>query len=170
MGKAAMCIKMLQILNSGRIYKVSELADLLETNPRNVIEYKKELDEAGYYIISIPGKYGGYQIDKTTIIPSLKFTEEEKKAISDGAGYLEARNDFLLKKDFTLILICLKKLTIIAQIFLRISNNLETIFETKPFLFVLSSIYLVILFRISSFLLTFSMCNIAKAFHTTCAK
>ena len=34
MGKAAMCIKMLQMLNSGRIYKVSELADLLETNPK----------------------------------------------------------------------------------------------------------------------------------------
>lgn len=100
MSKAAMCIRMLQILNSGRVYKVSELANLLETNPRNVIEYKKELEEAGYYIISIPGKYGGYQLDRTSIIPSLKFTEEEKKAISEGAGYLEARNDFLLKKDF----------------------------------------------------------------------
>lgn len=100
MGKSAMCIQMLQILNSGRVYKASELADLLETNPRNIIEYKKELEEAGYYIISIPGKFGGYQLDKTAIMPSLKFTEDEKKAISDGAGYLEARNDFLLKKDF----------------------------------------------------------------------
>lgn len=100
MSKAAMCIRMLQILNSGRVYKVSELANLLETNPRNVIEYKKELEEAGYYIISIPGKYGGYQLDRTSVIPSLKFTEEEKKAIAEGAGYLEARNDFLLKKDF----------------------------------------------------------------------
>ncbi|MCI7530417.1 MAG: YafY family transcriptional regulator [Christensenellaceae bacterium] len=100
MGKSAMCIQMLQILNSGRVYKASELADLLETNPRNIIEYKKELEEAGYYIISIPGKFGGYQLDKTAIMPSLKFTEEEKKAVSDGAGYLEARNDFLLKKDF----------------------------------------------------------------------
>ena len=65
MGKSAMCIQMLQILNSGRVYKASELADLLETNPRNIIEYKKELEEAGYYIISIPGKFGGYQLDKT---------------------------------------------------------------------------------------------------------
>lgn len=100
MSKATMCIRMLQILNSGRIYKVSELADLLETNPRNVLEYKRELEESGYCIISIPGKYGGYQLEKSIIIPSLKFTEEEKKAISEGAGYLEARNDFLLKKDF----------------------------------------------------------------------
>ena len=41
MGKAAMCIKMLQILNTGRVYRISELAELFETNPRNVIEYKK---------------------------------------------------------------------------------------------------------------------------------
>ena len=41
MGKAAMCIKMLQILNTGRVYKVSELASLLDTNPRNVKKYKK---------------------------------------------------------------------------------------------------------------------------------
>ena len=100
LGKTAKCIKMLQILNSGRIYKVSELADLLETNPRNVIEYKKELEDAGYTVINTPGKYGGYRLEKATIIPSLKFTEEEKKAISDGAGYLGVRNDFLLKKDF----------------------------------------------------------------------
>lgn len=41
MGKSALCIRMLQILNSGKIYKVSELADLLETNPRNILENKK---------------------------------------------------------------------------------------------------------------------------------
>ena len=76
MGKAAMCIKMLQAMNTGRIYKISELAEILETNPRNIIEYKKELEEAGYYIISVPGKYGGYKLDKSTIIPSLHITKE----------------------------------------------------------------------------------------------
>ena len=100
MGKAAMCIQMLQILNSGRIYKCSELADLLETNPRNVIEYKKELEEAGYYIISIPGKYGGYQLDKSDVIPSLRLTGAERNALADGAGYLVSRNDFIAKKDY----------------------------------------------------------------------
>ena len=56
MGKAGMCIAMLQILNTGKVYKVSELAELLETNPRNIIEYKKELEEFGYYIENIPGR------------------------------------------------------------------------------------------------------------------
>lgn len=100
MGKAAMCIRMLQYLNSGRIYKISELADLMETNPRNIIEYKRELEEVGYYIISIPGKNGGYQLDKSATIPSLKFTLDEQKALAEGAGYISSRNDFLYKNDF----------------------------------------------------------------------
>lgn len=100
MGKAAMCIQMLQILNSGRVYKCSELADLLETNPRNVIEYKKELEEAGYYIISIPGKYGGYQLDRSNIIPSLRLTNEEKKILQVGADYLTGRGNVLDSKLF----------------------------------------------------------------------
>ena len=100
MGKAAMCIRMLQYLNSGRIYKISELADLMETNPRNIIEYKRELEEVGYYIISIPGKNGGYKLDKTQTIPTLKLTEEEKLTLLSGASYLEAREDFLERRQF----------------------------------------------------------------------
>lgn len=93
--KTTLCIRMLQILNSGRIYKVSELANLLETNPRNIIEYKRELEDAGYFIVSIPGKFGGYQLDKSSIIPSLKLTEEEKKILQVASDYLNARGDFL---------------------------------------------------------------------------
>ena len=40
-GKAHMCIKLLKVLNSGRLYSVSELANLIETKPRNIIEYKR---------------------------------------------------------------------------------------------------------------------------------
>lgn len=93
--KTALCIQMLQILNSGRVYKVSELARRLETNPRNIIEYKKELEDAGYFIVSIPGRFGGYQLDKSSIIPSLKLTEEEKKILQIANDYLKAHKDFL---------------------------------------------------------------------------
>ena len=110
MGKAAMCIRMLQILNTGRIYKISELAELLETNPRNVIEYKRELNEvateSGYefYIEKIPGRYGGYQLNGHTVIPSLSLTQDEKRSIVDGFIYLMARNDFMSKKEYQLAL------------------------------------------------------------------
>ena len=59
MSKTLMCIKMLELLNTGRVFKATELANLLETNVRNIIEYKKELEEAGYYISSVLGRYGG---------------------------------------------------------------------------------------------------------------
>ena len=94
MGKAAMCMKMLQILNTGRVYKCSELASLLDTNSRNIIEYKKELEEAGYYIISIPGKYGGYKLDKSDTFPSLKLKEEERKALIDSLEFILSRKKF----------------------------------------------------------------------------
>ncbi len=78
MGKTALCIRMLELLNIGRIFKVTELASLLETNPRNIIEYKRELEETGYYISSIPGRYGGYKLDSNTLIPVLHLNNEEK--------------------------------------------------------------------------------------------
>lgn len=95
-----MCIKMLQLLNSGRIYKVSELANLLDTNPRNIIEYKKELDECGYYIDTIPGRYGGYQINSSCVIPALKFSPKEVDVLDESVEYLLKRNDFLLKEEY----------------------------------------------------------------------
>lgn len=100
MGKTAMCIQMLEIMNTGKVFKISELADLLDTNPRNIAEYRKELEECGYYIISYPGRYGGYQLDKTRTIPALKLLPEEKDALSHATNYLLSRNDFMNKEVF----------------------------------------------------------------------
>lgn len=99
MGKTANCIKMLQLLNTGKTYKISELAEALETNPRNVIEYRTELEEAGYVIVGVPGKYGGYKLDRTGTIPTLKLTEEDKLILMHGASYLES-SDFLERKSY----------------------------------------------------------------------
>ncbi len=101
-----MCIRMLQILSTGRKYKVSELAELLDTNPRNIIEYKKELDEVasecgyGFYIDNIPGRYGGYRINGSVTLPSLYFVNSEKESLVEANNYLSSRNDFMRKKDF----------------------------------------------------------------------
>ena len=57
MSKTSNSIKMLQILNSGRLYKISELADILDTNPRNIIEYKKEIEDCMVVIILISQYY-----------------------------------------------------------------------------------------------------------------
>ena len=44
MGKTARCIKIIQILSSRDLINTKELADVLDTNPRNIKEYIKELE------------------------------------------------------------------------------------------------------------------------------
>lgn len=118
MGKAAMCIRMLQVLNTGRVYKVSELADILETNPRNIIEYKKELDEVaneygyGLYIETIPGRYGGYRLNGNAVIPALKLLPNEKEALLESYNYSLTKKDFVKKQD-------------LINAFSRITSNIQ---------------------------------------------
>ena len=94
MGKTANCLKMLQLLSTGRVYKGQELAELIETNVRNIAEYRTELEQAGYFIEGIPGKYGGYHLITDRLIPSVKLSDDEQNALSAGAEYLRCRNDF----------------------------------------------------------------------------
>ena len=84
MGKTARCIKIIQILSARDLVNTKELADVLETNPRNIKEYIKELEECGYQIYSITGKNGGYRLDKSETIPSLKLTVSEKEVLLEG--------------------------------------------------------------------------------------
>lgn len=100
-GKTYMCINMLQYLNTGRIMKVSELADLLETNTRNIIEYKKELESCGFIIESIPGRYGGYRLESSQLMPQLKMLSEEKRALVDLYNYAMSKKDFINKNGCT---------------------------------------------------------------------
>lgn len=100
MGKASMCIQMLELLNTGRVYKKSELAELLNTNPRNLIEYKKELEEAGYEIESISGNYGGYRLLKANVIPAIYLNPTEKSVVAEAYNYVLSKNDFVKKKTF----------------------------------------------------------------------
>ncbi len=60
MGKIGNALTMLRLLESGRKYKVQELAERLEVTPRMIKIYKEELEKSGIYIETIYGKYGGY--------------------------------------------------------------------------------------------------------------
>ena len=124
MGKAAACIRMLQILNTGRIYQVSELAKLLDTNPRNIIEYKKELDEisedAGFYIESIPGKYGGYKLVGNVVFPTIKLTPEDKDCLVNLFNYALAKDDYINKNG------CVKTMSkVFSSLVIDEKNNKE---------------------------------------------
>ncbi len=100
-GKASMCIKLLKVLNSGRVYSVSELADLIDTKPRNVIEYKKELELMGYDIETLPGRYGGYKMNTSANIPTVKLMPQEKNALFEAYNYVYSKKDFIHKKELS---------------------------------------------------------------------
>ena len=96
MNKAAACIKLIQVLSVRSDYvSTEELADILETNPRNIREYIKELEVAGYTLESMKGVYGGYRLDKSYLLPSLKLNQNDKKVIASLMDYLLQKNDFL---------------------------------------------------------------------------
>ena len=95
MGKTAACIKIIQILSCRDIVSTPELAELLETNPRNIKEYIKELEIAGYTVESIKGIYGGYRLDKREMLPAVSLNREEKESLMDGTTFLKECPDFM---------------------------------------------------------------------------
>ena len=105
MGKTSATIKLIQILSARASYISSnELAELLETNPRNIKEYIKEAEECGYVIESLKGVYGGYRLSRTSNLPSVKLTQNEIDSIIKGKEKLDSITDFEDKIQFDLAL------------------------------------------------------------------
>lgn len=95
------CIRMLEILYSRPIVSVADLAQELGTNPRNIPEYKKELINAGYIIESVPGRYGGYQLNKTSLFPAAKLTTEEQNSLLNAYSFLLVQRDYLDRQNLS---------------------------------------------------------------------
>lgn len=102
MNRSAYCIEMLKLLAARGFMRKEELAKELDVNPRNIVEYRKELEAAGYDIITTSGKYGGYALDGGTLLPMQGFTAKEKKALSEALTYLKVHPDFYLYEDYRL--------------------------------------------------------------------
>ena len=77
MSKLSNCLRMLNLLNSGRKYHISELSKKLEVSERMIRQYKDELEIAGIYIDTIKGRYGGYVLKQHFNIPKIFFSQEE---------------------------------------------------------------------------------------------
>ena len=78
MSKIANMLNLLQILKDKRIHSLSSLADKLEVSERMIRQYKLELEQAGIYLKSFTGKYGGYQIDENNNYLKIENEEKEK--------------------------------------------------------------------------------------------
>lgn len=100
MGKTSACIKIIQILSCRDVVSTNELADLLEINPRNIKEYIRELEIAGYTVESVRGKYGGYRLNKGDMLPAVSLSEKERSALLEGNTFLQESPDFMEYKEY----------------------------------------------------------------------
>lgn len=96
MNRAAICIKMLQMLKSRGVVSTTELSNDLQVNQRNIREYRKELEHAGYVIEITTGKHGGYCLMNDCLLPSVQFSKEEIRALQEIQTYVKSHTDFLM--------------------------------------------------------------------------
>lgn len=104
MDKTSKTIRMLQILSCRDVVSKDELARALDTNKRNIVEYRKELEKVGYNIETEPGRYGGLRLKRSEVLQATKFTDLEKEVLQEGADYLNKRRDFLKSVEFNIAL------------------------------------------------------------------
>ncbi len=95
MNRTAMCIRMLQLLKGRGFMSREEIAAELEVNIRNVAEYRKELEAAGYTILSVSGRYGGYSLLADPLLAAASLSEEEKQGLRETLTYLKSHPDFI---------------------------------------------------------------------------
>ena len=81
MSKVANMLNMLQILKDKDIHSISSLAKKLEVSERMIRQYKSELEQAGIYLKSYTGKYGGYKIDDNNNFFKIENEVKEKMYI-----------------------------------------------------------------------------------------
>lgn len=81
MSKISNMLNMVQILKDENVHSIQSLAQKLEVSERMVRQYKQELEQAGIYINSVTGKYGGYQIDKENNFLKLENVVKEEMYI-----------------------------------------------------------------------------------------
>lgn len=81
MSKVANILNMLQILKDKNIHSISSLAQKLEVSERMIRQYKSELEQAGIYLKSYTGKYGGYKIDDNNNFFKIENEVKEKMYI-----------------------------------------------------------------------------------------
>ncbi|HZJ76703.1 MAG TPA: HTH domain-containing protein, partial [Oscillospiraceae bacterium] len=92
MSKLSNTLKMLILLKSRGKMTLQEIADELEVSKRQVIRYREDLDKAGIFVTSIPGRYGGYALDGKDYILGLNVTDEEYLTLISAQEHLKYEN------------------------------------------------------------------------------
>ena len=100
MSKISNVLTMLQLLQSGRKYSISELSNELEVSERMIRVYKEDLEKAGIYIDTIMGPYGGYVLNQSVRMPVRKFKMKDAKLLDK---YIASEKDKDIKDELILL-------------------------------------------------------------------
>ncbi|MFJ7903824.1 helix-turn-helix transcriptional regulator [Streptomyces sp. NPDC096198] len=77
----ARVLTLLELLQSGGIRTVSELADRLDVDERTVRRYAQQLIDLDVPVESVRGRYGGYRLAPGYRLPPLMLTDDEALAV-----------------------------------------------------------------------------------------
>lgn len=98
MSKVANMLNMVQILKDGKVHSLQSLSKELEVSIRMIRQYKVELEQAGIYIDSNTGKYGGYKLEQELNQIDIGLTQNEINILEDMMLELgKEEKDILLK-------------------------------------------------------------------------
>ena len=100
MSRIQACIQMLLLLKARGFMSREDLAKELNCTKRAVIDYKVELEKAGYVIDSVTGIYGGYSLSMGTLLPMYDFHDEETRALQEARQYLRSHHDFHMLHEY----------------------------------------------------------------------
>ncbi|WP_033221664.1 helix-turn-helix transcriptional regulator [Kitasatospora phosalacinea] len=85
----ARVLTLLELLQSGGVRTVAELAERLEVDERTVRRYVAQLVDLDLPVESVRGRYGGYRLAPGHRMPPLMLTEEEALAVLFGLAAAE---------------------------------------------------------------------------------
>ena len=83
--------------------KCNELAEELEVTERQIQKYKADLEQAGIFITSKQGKYGGYELDRENRIDNIGLVPDDISILESINEQLKYSND-IYKNEFNEIL------------------------------------------------------------------
>ncbi|MCC0655904.1 MULTISPECIES: helix-turn-helix transcriptional regulator [unclassified Clostridioides] len=89
---------MILIQSRGKM-KCKELAEELEVSERQIKSYKEYLEQAGIFVNSTPGIYGGYEIDKCNSLSYIRLLDNEVSILDMINSQLKYNND-IYKNEF----------------------------------------------------------------------
>lgn len=100
MNKTALTLQMLMLLQSRGRMKKAELAEALDTNVRNIREYKKELIVAGYDIVEFKGRNGGLALNRDCLLPVPDLDAQEIQSLVESRQLIQSHPEFTQSENY----------------------------------------------------------------------